>query len=40
VPVTKDTVKGAPAVEPNGQLTKPEEAKLYAHYGLEYDEAE
>ena len=40
VPLAKATVKDAPSVEPNGQLTKPEEAKLYAHYGLEHDEAE
>ncbi len=40
VPVEKGTVKDAPGIEPNGQLTKPEEAKLYRHYGLEYDEAE
>jgi len=39
VPLEKDTVKEAPAVEPNGQLTKPEEAELYRHYGLEYDES-
>ena len=40
VPIAKDKVKDAPSVDPNGQLTKPEEAKLYAHYGLEYDETE
>jgi hypothetical protein len=40
VPLEKAKVKDAPGVEPNGQLTKPEEAKLYAHYGLEYDESE
>jgi hypothetical protein len=36
VPLEKATVKEAPQIEPNGQLTKPEEAKLYRHYGLEY----
>jgi hypothetical protein len=36
VPLGKDTVNGAPQIEPNGQLTKPEEAELYRHYGLEY----
>jgi sporulation protein YlmC with PRC-barrel domain len=36
VPLEKDAVKEAPAVEPNGQLTKPEEAELYRHYGLEH----
>jgi sporulation protein YlmC with PRC-barrel domain len=40
VPLEKDTVKDAPGIEPNGQLTKAEEAKLYAHYGLEYSESE
>jgi PRC-barrel domain len=38
VPLEKSTVKDAPQVEPNGQLTKPEEAKLYRHYGMEYAE--
>ena len=36
VPLEKSIVKDAPRVEPNGQLTKPEEAELYRHYGLEY----
>jgi sporulation protein YlmC with PRC-barrel domain len=36
VPLEKGTVKDAPQVEPNGQLTKDEEAALYRHYGLEY----
>jgi sporulation protein YlmC with PRC-barrel domain len=36
VPLEKAAVKGAPQVEPNGQLTKDEEAELYRHYGLEY----
>jgi hypothetical protein len=35
VPLEKGTVKDAPGVEPNGQLTKDEEAELYRHYGLE-----
>jgi|SRR5215218_6649328 len=38
VPLEKGTVKDAPQVEPNGQLSKPEEAKLYRHYGMEYAE--
>jgi len=37
VPIDKGTVKEAPQVEPNGQLSKTEEAKLYGHYGLEYN---
>jgi sporulation protein YlmC with PRC-barrel domain len=35
VPLEKSTVKDAPGVEPNGQLTKAEEAELYGHYGVE-----
>jgi sporulation protein YlmC with PRC-barrel domain len=40
VPLEKAKVKDAPGVDPNGQLTKPEEAKLYAHYGMAYEESE
>jgi hypothetical protein len=36
VPVDKATVKDAPKIEHNGQLTKREEAGLHAHYGLDY----
>jgi sporulation protein YlmC with PRC-barrel domain len=36
VPLEKATVKDAPRVEPNGQLTRDEEAALFRHYGLEY----
>ncbi len=35
VPLEKDTIKDAPGVEPNGQLTDEEEAELLAHYGRE-----
>jgi hypothetical protein len=35
VPIAKDTVKGAPQIDPSGQLTKDEEAGLYTHYGME-----
>ena len=35
VPLTKDAVKDAPQVEPDGKLTKDEESALYAHYGIE-----
>ena len=35
VPLTKDAVKGAPQVDPDGQLTTDEEARLYSHYGIE-----
>jgi uncharacterized protein (TIGR02271 family) len=34
----KSTVKDAPGVEANGQLSQREEAELYRHYGLEYSE--
>jgi hypothetical protein len=40
VPLEKDTVKDAPGVEPNGQLTDAEEAELLAHYGPEPAEDE
>jgi len=36
VPYTKDQVKEAPHVDPNGQLTQEEEASLYSYYGLDY----
>jgi sporulation protein YlmC with PRC-barrel domain len=36
VPLEKATVKDAPQVEPDGLLSKAEEAALYRHYGLEY----
>ena len=35
VPLAKDTVKDAPGVEPNGQLSEGEEAELIAHYAPE-----
>ena len=38
VPHAKDTVKDAPKVDANGQITQREEGELYAHYGLEYSE--
>src|SRR5688500_8387946 len=40
VPLEKDTVKGAPGVEPNGQLTDAEEAELLAHYAREPTEGD
>jgi hypothetical protein len=36
VPLEKAAVKDAPQVEPDGLLSKDEEAALYRHYGLEY----
>ena len=35
VPVDKETVKDAPKLQPNGQLSKRQEADLHAHYGLD-----
>jgi hypothetical protein len=35
VPFAKGVVKGAPGVDPDGQLTKREEAELYRHYGMD-----
>jgi uncharacterized protein (TIGR02271 family) len=35
---TKDQVKDAPGVEPEGELSQSEEATLYRHYGLDYSE--
>ena len=39
VPFTKDEVKNAPKVEPDGQLTPEEEQALYTHYGRAYEGA-
>jgi uncharacterized protein (TIGR02271 family) len=38
VPFSKATVKDAPKIDPDGQLSQPEEAELYRHYGLQYGE--
>jgi uncharacterized protein (TIGR02271 family) len=38
VPYDKDKVKEAPRVEPDGELSHDEEARLYRHYGLDYGE--
>jgi uncharacterized protein (TIGR02271 family) len=38
VDYTKDQVKDAPGIDPDGQLSQQEEAALYRHYGLEYSE--
>jgi uncharacterized protein (TIGR02271 family) len=40
VPFDKATVKDAPKIDPDGQLSQPEEAELYRHYGLDYSETE
>jgi len=39
VPFDKSTVKDSPKMDPDGQLSKSEEAELYRHYGLEYSGA-
>jgi len=38
VPFDKATVKDAPKMDPDGRLSEREEAELYRHYGLSYDE--
>jgi hypothetical protein len=40
VPFDKSTVKDAPKIDPDGQLSESEEAELYRHYGMEYSEIE
>lgn len=39
VPYAKSEVKDAPNAEPDGELSQEEEARLYAHYGLNYSDA-
>ncbi len=34
VPYSKDQVKDAPSVDPDGELSSEEEERLYSHYGL------
>jgi uncharacterized protein (TIGR02271 family) len=36
VPHETQTIKDAPRVDPDGQLSQAEEAQLYSHYGLDY----
>ena len=38
-PYSKDQVKGAPQMEPDGELSQQDEAALYSHYGVDYGEA-
>jgi len=40
VPYSKSDVKDAPHIEPGGELSRDEEARLYGHYGLQYSERE
>jgi uncharacterized protein (TIGR02271 family) len=37
VPYDKATVKDAPSVDPDGQLSEREERRLYRHYGMDWD---
>jgi uncharacterized protein (TIGR02271 family) len=37
-PYTKDQVKDAPSIDPDGSLSRQEEAELYRHYGLDYSD--
>jgi uncharacterized protein (TIGR02271 family) len=39
VPFEKATVKDAPKLDPDGQLSQSEESELYRYYGMEYSEA-
>jgi len=36
VPYSKDQVKDAPSIDPDGELSGEEESRLYAHYGIDY----
>jgi uncharacterized protein (TIGR02271 family) len=38
VPYSKDQVKDAPSVDPDGQLSPDEEDRLYSHYGIGHPE--
>jgi uncharacterized protein (TIGR02271 family) len=39
VPVSKQVVKDAPSVEADGELSQTEEARLFEHYGVPYDDS-
>ena len=39
VPYSKDQVKGAPTVDPDGELSTEEEQRLYGHYGIASESA-
>ena len=40
VPFDKEQVESAPNVDPDGELSQDEEARLYAHYGVDYSKRE
>ena len=37
LPFAKAHVKDAPGIDPSGELTRDEEARLYSHYDIDYD---
>ena len=39
-PYTKDQVKDAPKIDPDGALSQPEDAEIYRHYGVDYGESQ
>jgi uncharacterized protein (TIGR02271 family) len=38
-PYSKDQVKDAPQMDPDGELSQQDEAALYSHYGIDYSES-
>lgn len=40
VPYEKSHVKDAPNVDPDGEISAEEEERVYAHYGLDYSQAQ
>jgi len=36
LPITKDQVTSAPSIEADGELSEPEERRLFEHYGIPY----
>src|SRR3954452_6467499 len=40
VPYQKEQIKDAPSVDPDGEISPEEEQRVYAHYGLDYSQAQ
>src|SRR3954451_13125791 len=40
VPYQKEHIKEAPSVDPDGEISPEEEQRVYAHYGLDYSQAQ
>src|SRR3954452_11578796 len=40
VPYQAEQIKEAPSVDPDGEISPEEEQQVYAHYGLDYSQAE